>query len=172
MADMITEARLRYTQDAVADALGLSQQSVSKRTRGVVEWKREELVKLAAHLREPLNNVVRAWMAEDPPEPTTQQQPENGAPHPGSGVIRLIGGPLDGDDIGSHEGPLVPISGTEISVVLTDEESGQQTLSDAWTYRYFVAEMNGTAIYVADHPGPAEPGGGVISRPILHRRQQ
>jgi hypothetical protein len=84
-------------------------------------------------------------------------------------VIRLVGGPLDGTEIGAEGSPLVPISGTMITVVLTDAESGHETLSDAWSYRYFVARMDGTADYVGDSPGPAEPFGSTIEHPILRR---
>lgn len=74
LADMVTAERLRFTQEAVADALGMSQQNLSKRFRGLSDWKREELVKLAAHLRVPLHVVVNAWMADDP-EPGPDDPP-------------------------------------------------------------------------------------------------
>jgi hypothetical protein len=84
-------------------------------------------------------------------------------------MIRLVGGPLDGREVDTEVGPVVPIAGTEISITLTDAESGHETLTDQWTVTYFVREMDGTAHFVRESPGPPPPFGSVIERPILRR---
>lgn len=79
-------------------------------------------------------------------------------------MIRLVGGPLDGKEVfGDGARPIAAIPGTEISIVLTDAESGHQTLSDQWTIVYFVSTVHGFAEFIRESPGPAEPFGNLVT---------
>lgn len=62
-ADIAAEVRAEISrqkkpQREIADMLGLSQQQVSERVRGDVEWRISELVRVAGWLQVPITNFV------------------------------------------------------------------------------------------------------------------
>jgi len=80
LAEIVAQGRRRWTQEAIGDALGLPQPSVARRLSGDTEWRRDDLIKLAAHLQIPLEEIVAAYMADDPSEADDEPEP-NGADH-------------------------------------------------------------------------------------------
>lgn len=58
----------RYSQPAIAEALGMTQSMVSKRLSGAQEWRLSELELLAAHLEIPLAELLDDEPAS-PPNP-------------------------------------------------------------------------------------------------------
>lgn len=64
-ADIAAEVRAEISrqkkpQREIADILGLSQQQVSERVRGDVEWRISELVRVADWLQVPITNFLPA----------------------------------------------------------------------------------------------------------------